>query len=494
MQITNSSVTLNPMPETGYNSSKSIKAWMPTVFPTEFELKYFVDRYNLNSSFQYPNMTQALKTWYWDNFFAPQMLTVALANNYQGNYTFMQTRMGFGDPNVFEKYINYLTLNVFLGGMTYTGRLGDMLLGFNPPVVNKLRTMPPLLGGDPSILTYINMNENNTYVFQTRFTGQQNLSQVGSFYSTNANRTVNMLSQYWDGSDTIRNSTVNPWANETYYQGGDSYFIPHSNQNNIEKGYVTDLYRSFSSVYSSKIQKNLGLKCLRFVADPKDAYCSSQIPANAAFYQDKYTGLLNYTKPRRAPVFLSKMLFHDANETVANNVVIQNTQGQTVTYTGDDMGGYVDLEPRTGIPVSLAVNFQINVDCSNDTLLGTRPDFMVPFFQLRRGLDLTDDQVQQIFGPMLSAFKWSKVVTIISSILSGLGIFFLVSLIVRNRELMSHQKEVGGDDEDVRYKKVKGGAGVEDESDFGMTVMKNNMVSVKTDPNSQKLSTKSLMM
>ena len=496
MQMTNSSVTLNPLPETGLASSKSVKAWMPTVFPIEFELKYVVDRYSLSSTFQYPNLTQALKTWYWDNFFAPQMLTVALANNYQGNYTFMQTRMGFNDPNVFEKYINYLTLNVFLGGITWTGRLGDMLLGLNPPVVNKVRTMPPLLGGDPSIQTYISMNENNTYLFQTRFTGQQNLSQVGTFYSTNGNRSVVMLSQYWDGSDTIRNGTVNPWGGDTYYQGGDGYFTPHSNQNTIQRGYINDLYRSFSSVYVSKVKKNLGLNCIRYVADEKDSYSSAQIPANSVYYQNKYTGLLNYTKPRRAPVFLSKMMFQDANASVANNVQIQNPQGQNLSYTGDEMGGYMDLEPKTGIPVSLAVNFQINVDCSNDTLLNTRDDFMVPFFQLRRTLDLSDSQVQDIFGAMLKAFTWSKVVTIVTSILSGLGVFFLVFLIIRNRELMSQQKETAAaaDEEEGGYKKMKGVPAGEDESDFGMTVMKNNMASTKTDPNTQKLSTKSLMM
>lgn len=492
MQMTNSSVTLNPPPETGFTSSKSVKAWMPTVFPTEFELKYFVDRYFPTSGFQYPTLTQALKTWYWDNFFAPQMLTVALANNYQGNYTFMQTRMGFNDPTIFEKYINYLTLNVFLGGITYTGRLGDMLLGFNPPVVDKVRTMPPLLGGDPSIQKYISMNENNTYLFQTRFTGNQNLSQVGTFYSTNNNKSVVMLSQYWDGSDTIRNGSVNPWGGETYYQGGDGYFTPHSNQNSVQRGYISDLYRSFSSVYVSKLKKGKGLNCIRYIADVKDSYCSSQIPANSVYYQDTYTGLLNYTKPRRAPVFLSKMMFKDANQSVANNIQIQNPSGQNLSYTGDDMGGYMDLEPRTGIPVSLAINFQINVDCSNDTLLGTRPDFMVPFFQLKRGLDLSDDQIQQIFGAMLSAFTWSKIVTIISSILSGIGLFFLVFLIIKNRELMSQQKDAAaGEEEDGAYKKVKG---IEDESDFGMTVMKNNMASTKTDPNTQKLSTKSLMM
>lgn len=493
MQMTNSSVTMNPLPETGYTSSKSIKAWLPAVFPTEFELKYFVDRYLPTSGFQFPSLTQALKTWYWDNFFAPQMLTVALANNYQGNYTFMQTRMGFNDPNVFEKYINYLTLNVFLGGITYTGRLGDMLLGFNHPVVNKVRTMPPLLGGDPSIQKYISMNENNTYLFQSRFTGNQNLSQVGTFYSTNNNKSVVMLQQYWDGSDTIRNGTINPWGGDTSYQGGDGYFTPHSNQNSVQRGYISDLYRSFSSVYVSKLKKGKGLNCIRYIADVKDSYCSSQIPANSIYYQDKYTGLLNYTKPRRAPVFLSKMMFQDANQSVANNIQIQNPSGQNLSYTGDNMGGYMDLEPRTGIPVSLAVNFQINVDCSNDTLLGTRPDFMVPFFQLKRSLDLSDDQIQQIFGAMLSAFTWSKIVTIVSSILSGIGLFFLVFLIIKNRELMSQQKDSpgAGEEDDGAYKKVKG---IEDESDFGMTVMKNNMASTKTDPNTQKLSTKSLMM
>lgn len=390
MQIVNSTITMNPPQEVDYSPSNSITSWMNDIFPKEFEMKFFMDKKGLQM--RMPTLVEAMTTFYWDNIFSPLPPTKALADYYRGDPSFISSRMHFDDPAIFEKYINYITLNVYLGGLTYTGRIKDILFGFTPDIVNKVRNLPPLTGGDPSTPQFLSLNENNTWVFQTRYTGKNNISQVGWYYSTNGNHTVNMLREFWDGVH-VKNISYNPWNGEAQYEGGDSNFEPNSKSTTIQYGYITDLYRSFHSTFLKNENKNKQqVPTMKCVASSIDGYDSGTRPENSMFWQYNYTGILNYTNVKRAPVYLSKMMFQEANDSLKNNVRFYDNNNNLMVYNSD-MDGYAFIEPRSGVPLDLAVNFQINLDASNDTLLETRPNFLMPAFTLKRSMTLSDNQV-----------------------------------------------------------------------------------------------------
>ena len=97
---------------------------------------------------------------------------------------------------------------------------------------------------------------------------------------------------------------------------------------------------------------------------------------------------------------------------------------------------------------------------------------------------------------MLSAFKTSKIVTIVSGLLGAILFSFMVYLIVVNKDLLKN--EGGNDDaDDEQYKNMKANANIDNESDIGVSMVRKaldnrgNLGSVG--PDSQKLSTKSLI-
>lgn len=199
-----------------------------------------------------------------------------------------------------------------------------------------------------------------------------------------------MLKQYWDGK-SVTNQTANPWACEIQYQGGDSNFVPHSDSGTKQWGYISDLFKSFGSIYETKAKKNLGIQTIKYKGDDREGEVS---PENERFFMLKYANIMNYTSVKQAPVFVSKLGFHSANQSVIDNVNLADYNGYPFAWD-DSMDGYLYVEPRTGVPMDLAVNFQINIAVSKDSLLETRDDFLLPVFSLRRTMAMTDHQVDQ---------------------------------------------------------------------------------------------------
>ena len=387
-QITNSAITKNPPTGTSLSMASSISSWLPDIFAFPFELTYFLEKRSLVGKLAPMSLEDAKESFDWNNMRSPLSLTKAIADRMQGKQDFITQRMHFSDVKIFEMYIGYLALDGYLGGLTFTGKVCDIIFGLTPGIINKMRSTPPLKGGDPSTPEFISMNQNNSWLQQTRYTGKSDLSLVGNYYSTNNNRSINMLKQYWDGK-TVTNQTANPWAEDLNYQGGDSNFVPHSTTGTKQWGYISDLYKSLGSIYDSKAKKNLGLQTIKYKADEKDGQIT---PENQKFYMEKYVNVLNYTSVKQAPVYISKMGFHSTNQSVINNVNMADFNGYPFVWE-DDMDGYLYIEPHTGVPMDLAINFQINVDLSQDSVLETRNDFLIPVFLLRRTMTLNDKQV-----------------------------------------------------------------------------------------------------
>ncbi len=493
MQMTNSSISASPPPSSNFPPSSSIKDWFPDLFPQQFELKYFLDKTKNAGKLAPLSLNQSKEAFFWDNLFSPLPPAKAIALRKAGDNTFITGRLHFSDPLVFEKYINFMALQVYLGGPTYTGKVCDLIFGFSPEVTEKIRLTPPLFAGDPSTPRFVALNENNTYLYQTRYTGKANLNQVGSFYTTNNLPHINAIQQFWDGAK-VRNQTMSPWAEKVPFQGGDGgSFTPHCKKTTSQAGFISDLYRAPTSSFAKEVPKSHGLQAYRFIADQSTGDVS---PETAKFYQFKYKNLFNLTKARRAPVFLSKMMFKDSNQSLRDNVKFFNEQRLPVEFRAEEFEGWLDLEPRTGVPVDISVNFQVNLDMSSDLLLDTWPDNLVPVFQIRRTMVLSDSQVRlahqvsDIFGSLLFGLKFTKVTTWVAGVLAFAVTFLLIQIILANKDLLSKKRanEEGGEEE--LYRKMKENPGIDGDSDMGLSLLKNTVLNK---PSSQKQSTKSLL-
>ena len=165
MQLSNSEVTLKAMPEIGQSASSTISTWYPSLFPQPIELYHFLSITGNTSRLTPLTRVEAQQAFSYNNLMAPLVIARALRDSSRGNDTFIRSRFHFSDSFIFDKYINWMVLDLYLGGPTYTTTIGDIVWGHVPPIVSRIKNTPPLLGGDPSITEVIALNQNGTFLY-----------------------------------------------------------------------------------------------------------------------------------------------------------------------------------------------------------------------------------------------------------------------------------------------------------------------------------------
>lgn len=436
MQFINSTVSLNPLSNSDYPKSNTLSEWFPKIFPQGFELPYMLEKTGYTGKLTPLTLDQANIAFSFDNLFSTLPIARGLKENFvDKNDTVIKTRFFFSDPLIFDRYVNFVALNVYLGGVTYTAKFKDIMFGFTPDIIQKVIDTPALEGGDPSTPKTIAMNENNTKLVQSRFTGKDDIDNVGVFDTIDGLQYISMKRQFWDGYK-VKNQSYNPWGAEVLLKGGDgSGFKPRATKKTVPKGYVTDLYRYFHSVYQKDVTKDKGLKTYRYVSDPKDQLVSAEAPYNKNYYQYVYDGILNETTVQRAPIFVSNLNFGlSKNTSVRDQIEIYDKDNNLVKHD-PLMDGYMDLEPISGVPAEIVVNFQINLDLSKDSLLDTRPHLLVPAFQVRRNVKLTPSQITTIFGPIIQAEWVIFLAPIVGGFLAFCCLVIFLFILIKNKRL-----------------------------------------------------------
>ena len=165
MQLSNSEVTLKAMPEIGQSASSTISTWYPSLFPQPIELYHFLSITGNTSRLTPLTRVEAQQAFSYNNLMAPLVIARALRDSSRGNDTFIRSRFHFSDSFIFDKYINWMVLDLYLGGPTYTTTIGNIVWGHVPPIVSRIKNTPPLLGGDPSITEVIALNQNGTFLY-----------------------------------------------------------------------------------------------------------------------------------------------------------------------------------------------------------------------------------------------------------------------------------------------------------------------------------------
>lgn len=161
--------------------------------------------------------------------------------------------------------------------------------------------------------------------------------------------------------------------------------------------FATDVCRAITIKYDSDY-KSQGIKGYKWVADESvfdnglkhpemSCYCSA--PAESC--PDLLPGVFNASSCKfGAPAFVSFPHFYLADDYYTNSVEGLNPNKKDHEFS-------IAMEPRTGIPLSIKAQLQINILMKNYpwTTLKDVPEVMMPMFWFRQVAELTPDLASQ---------------------------------------------------------------------------------------------------
>lgn len=157
--------------------------------------------------------------------------------------------------------------------------------------------------------------------------------------------------------------------------------------------FATDICRSVTVQYDSDYRK-FGINGYKWIADEKvfdngvkypemACYCTSNIES----CPDLLSGVFNASACKfGAPAFVSFPHFY-----LADKNFIENINGMTPNK--EDHEFFVSMEPRTGIPLDVRAQLQINLLMKNYpwTTINNVPEVMVPMFWFRQTASLSEE-------------------------------------------------------------------------------------------------------
>eukprot|EP00013_Stygamoeba_regulata_P026779 CAMPEP_0177651490 /NCGR_PEP_ID=MMETSP0447-20121125/12581_1 /TAXON_ID=0 /ORGANISM="Stygamoeba regulata, Strain BSH-02190019" /LENGTH=502 /DNA_ID=CAMNT_0019154585 /DNA_START=43 /DNA_END=1551 /DNA_ORIENTATION=- len=144
-------------------------------------------------------------------------------------------------------------------------------------------------------------------------------------------------------------------------------FHPHISRDEDLMVFEDDLNRHATVIYQEDVEVR-GIKAYRYVIDPKEILNTTYNPANAAYYMDLPTGVMNVSAANQgAPIFVSKPHFLDGDlDYYLNQVSGLSPPNRTLHDTT------LDVEPQTGITLNAAKRLQINLQMGPVMLLAPK--------------------------------------------------------------------------------------------------------------------------
>jgi len=168
----------------------------------------------------------------------------------------------------------------------------------------------------------------------------------------------------------------------------------------------------------------------------------SHNPKNAKWYADKWDGLVNITASRRAPLFVSKAHFLDTDPFLPQQVDIftDNTYNTPINATSvDDM--WLDIEPYSGVAMGANAAFQVNAEFMKDELFNTTRYALLPVCTTIKGFNMTETQVNKIYGPLKTGLGVKKYGPIFGFIFAALFFILAIFCLCRRRSVYKKNLE-----------------------------------------------------
>ncbi|XP_037070531.1 protein croquemort-like [Pollicipes pollicipes] len=385
--------------------------------------------------------------------YSEKHLKVNMTWNDNGTVTYMQIKTWHFEPDmsVGSRDDNITTLNVpLLAAAALIRDLNDFMKVMFNEMVNSVDTKPfvtrtvreflfdgyddPLLDA-ASVLKYL-VNISIPFDKFGWFYGRNGTNYYDGVFNMDTGRTVSQLGDlhFWNNTNTTTAfdapcNMVNGSAGELFHPRLDKTYI---------ELYSTDICRSLRVPYKEPTSKyELGGN--RYQADEMMFARPDTNPDNWCFCNGECppAGLLNETLCRfGVPAFVSfpHMLYADP-------AVIGQTVGQRPNESLHNF--HIDLEPLTGVPLSVRARFQINMllkPNSDVTILYDVPTVYLPMLWFDNAVDTTPDIAAQ-FVTIVETVP--TIMSASSFALLGLGAALLVCAALLLVALRSRQPRPG---------------------------------------------------
>ncbi len=317
------------------------------------------------------------------------------------------------DANVLAGYINYLIdnpINAVIspvlaagGGLVTTRTVDQWLWNHQDPLLLFLQANG--IDVDPSANLFTNHTDVNEALDEktsTIKTGANNLEEIAQYVKWQENTTVTV----WQSDEPVRGT-------------GGTQFAPGVTTSETLVVWVSELLRAVDFVFAKETQVE-GIDLLRFELSDDTLKSSSQLAANAKYYQG-IAGLANMTAAQGIPLFLSKPHFLDADSSLGTGMGIS-------TADPEKHDTFLDVEPITGAVMNAKKRLQINLQVqASDYFSKDIMDEILPLVWVEEGGSIQPDQAQAFKDAVYGAQDLQRTLT-----LGGptLGIVFIATAVV----------------------------------------------------------------
>jgi len=215
--------------------------------------------------------------------------------------------------------------------------------------------------------------------------------------------------------------------------------------------WVDELSRHAPIVNTASITDK-GISLLRYSLAPWLLQNSSQVPANAPYYADRWNGLLDISRSKQTlPLFMSKPHFLDADAVLAEDVI-----GLQANRDAHDTS--IDVEPMTGVTMRatkrLQINYQVqpwyvvsslgvNINWYPNTA-GTLGQRLTPVLWVEESAEISNSKADEFTSKVYGAQKAEKLVGLLGGIFGALMLALAVVLffIAQKRAVREAQESI----------------------------------------------------
>lgn len=356
------------------------------------------------------------------------------------------------DPYVLATYMRYIVLELFMGGAFQVRDMNSLLFGYEDPLLDIIKHLDPLQGGDPSVATTValaGVNMTREDALQTPMsmnTGSADVSQVRMYESVLGVDYIATPVAAFNGNETYTYLS-NPWLNKITLYGTDSDI----NKPGLDINYqppvlITDILFQVNLSYSGENITYNGINALRFrMAEETMQKCPIN-EFNCNYYANQWDGLINVSSIQKAPLFFSQRYLYGSDAQLQDAITIYLDENQTeianATLSDDT---FVDIEPYTGVNIGTAVRLQLNYEFQADDLFSTSTYAMLPIFVLERGTAFSDSQVDSVFGQLRTGLAVVADGPLVCYIMSAVMLLVTLFCLYRLRKMRRNAEQFEND-------------------------------------------------
>ena len=280
--------------------------------------------------------------------------------------------------------------------------------------------MPIYMGGDATTSPVLALNNppthptNNTVAF---FTGEDDYRMTRVYGQWLGQEYILMKGKEYKSLTNITEFTYSPWEEKVLLDGTDGMqFSPDLQKDDVIKAFVNDLSRNCYFDYSHNDDTYPGLDQYVFNIQYALMVNKTANPVNVN-YDVRITGTTNLTTTLNAYGFAAKghylQLSEEAEESKPN---IYDTDMNIVQPDDNDDDTFLGVEPLSGVCLTALERIFFNMQLFSDDLFQNHtvpipPEFgyFYPLSYVRRESAWTQDQVDDVFGPLVLAqkLKWT---------------------------------------------------------------------------------------